>query len=187
MQWRNSPSTYGLVSMLLHWLVAAAVIVLFASGLWMVGLDYYSSWYRTAPAWHKGLGMLLLLSMVLRLAWRFASPGPAPLATPGAPARRLATLAHGVLYLLLFTVPLSGYFMSTAKGRPIDVFGWFEVPALFSGLPGQADLAGVAHEYLAWALVILAALHALAALKHHFIDRDPTLVRMLGRPTLKRP
>jgi cytochrome b561 len=76
---------------------------------------------------------------------------------------------------------ISGYLISTADGRPISVFGWFEVPALITGIPNQEDRAGDVHFYAAWALVILAALHALAAFKHHLIDRDDTLRRMFGR------
>ena len=76
---------------------------------------------------------------------------------------------------------VSGYLISTADGRPIAVFDWFEVPALITSIPDQADVAGLIHEYLAWALLIFSAVHALAALKHHFIDRDPTLKRMFGR------
>jgi cytochrome b561 len=76
---------------------------------------------------------------------------------------------------------IAGYLISTAEGVGIPVFGLFEVPALVSGLPDQADTAGVIHLYLAWVLVIFSGLHALAALKHHFIDRDVTLKRMLGR------
>lgn len=187
MHWRNTPTRYGAISIALHWLVALAVIGLFALGLWMVGLDYYSAWYQAAPDWHKSLGLLLLLVMLLRLGWRFLSPGPAPLAEPGDPGRLVATLMHGVLYLILFAVPVTGYLISTADGRPVSVFGWFDVPALVTGLPDQADIAGWLHEYLAWALIVLAALHALAALKHHFLDRDPTLVRMLGRSTRHHP
>ena len=77
---------------------------------------------------------------------------------------------------------LSGYLISTADGRGISVFGLFEVPASLTGIPDQEDVAGLIHEWLAWALVIFAGLHGLAALKHHFIDHDATLRRMLGRP-----
>jgi len=90
-------------------------------------------------------------------------------------------LGHSVLYLGLFLVMMSGYLISTADGRAISVFGLFDVPAVITSIPNQADTAGLVHEYAAWALVILAVLHALAALKHHFIDRDATLRRMLGR------
>ena len=83
MQWRNSNSTYGLVSILLHWLVALAVFGLFGLGLWMVGLDYYSTWYRTAPDLHKSIGILLFVVMLGRVAWRLVSPPP-----PARPRRR---------------------------------------------------------------------------------------------------
>lgn len=181
MQWRNTSRNYGLTSILLHWIGALAVFGLFGLGLWMVGLNYYSSWYRTAPNIHKSIGILLFLLMLVRLLWRFLSAGPAPLASHGAAIRLMTRLGHGLLYLGIFAVMLSGYLISTADGRPISVLGWFEVPALLTSIPNQEDVAGLVHEYLAWGLVILAGLHGLAALKHHFIDRDPTLLRMFGR------
>lgn len=181
MQWRNSARRYGLLSILLHWGVALAVFGLFGLGLWMVGLDYYSAWYRRAPELHKGIGILLFVTMLLRLGWRLLSPPPAAPASHTALTRRASTLAHGLLYLGLFALMLSGYLISTADGRAIEVFGWFAVPATLSGLPNQEDVAGVVHRWLAWGLLGLAVLHALAALKHHFIDRDATLVRMFGQ------
>ncbi len=180
--WRNQPTAYGLVAVLLHWLVAVTVIGLFALGLWMVELTYYDDWYRTAPNLHKGVGVMLFLVMVARLLWRFYDPPPVP--EPGLRPieRRLAPIVHVLLYALLFAVTLSGYLISTADGRAIDVFGLFQVPATLSGLPNQADLAGDIHLALAIAVIALAGLHALAALKHHLIDRDRTLLRMLARP-----
>ena len=181
MQWRNSPSRYGLVSLFLHWGSALAVFGLFGLGLWMRELDYYDTWYHRAPEIHKGIGILLLVALVLRVLWRFVSPPPPAPASHGRNTRRATVLGHLGLYGLLFTAMIAGYLISTAEGKPISVFGWFDVPATLSGLPDQADVAGVIHLYLAWALVVLAVLHALAALKHHFIDRDATLTRMLGR------
>ena len=113
------------------------------------------------------------------------SSGVSSAAAAGAnhgPLTRVASkLGHLALYGLLLAVIVAGYLISTADGEPISVFGWFSVPATLSGLPDQADVAGEIHLYLAWALVVFAVLHALAALKHHFVDRDPTLKRMLGR------
>ncbi|MHC8307794.1 cytochrome b [Pseudomonas sp. PB3P13] len=181
MQLRNSSSRYGWVSIFMHWAVALAVVGLFASGLWMVGLDYYSTWRKDAPDLHKSVGLVLLAVMVIRVLWRFVSPPPSTLESYSRMTRIGAKFGHSFLYLSLFAVMIAGYLISTADGVGIPVFGLFEVPALVSGLPAQADTAGLIHFYLAWALVIFSGLHALAALKHHFIDRDATLNRMLGR------
>ncbi|CAI8927064.1 MULTISPECIES: cytochrome b [Pseudomonas] len=181
MQLRNSSSRYGLVSIFLHWGVALAVFGLFGLGLWMMGLDYYSTWRKDAPDLHKSIGLVLLGVMLLRVLWRFVSPPPPAPASHGKLTRLASTAGHGLLYLGLFAVMIAGYLISTADGVGIPVFGLFEVPALVSNLPDQADVAGEIHFYLAWGLVIFAGLHGLAALKHHFIDRDATLIRMLGR------
>jgi cytochrome b561 len=119
--------------------------------------------------------------MLGRVAWRWISPPPASLPSHDALTRKASKLGHAFLYLGLFVLMLSGYLISTADGRGIEVFGLFEVPATLSHLPRQEDVAGLVHEYLAWALVIFAGIHALAALKHHLIDRDRTLLRMFGR------
>ncbi|MEG1039728.1 MAG: cytochrome b [Pseudomonas sp.] len=181
MQLRNSSSRYGLVSIVMHWGVALAVFGLFALGLWMMGLDYYSTWRKEAPELHKSIGLVLLAVMLARVAWRFISPPPPALPNHGKLTRLASKAGHSLLYFGLFAVMIAGYLISTADGVGIPVFGLFEVPALVSNLPDQADVAGEIHFYLAWGLVIFAGLHGLAALKHHFIDRDATLKRMLGR------
>lgn len=181
MQLRNSTARYGLVSRILHWGVALTVFGLFALGLWMVGLDYYDTWRKAGPDLHKSIGLTLFAVMVIRVVWRMLSPPPPALASYSKLTRIAASAGHLFLYVALFTVMFAGYLISTADGVGIPVFGLFEVPALISGLPNQADNAGTIHLYLAWAIVIFAVLHGLAALKHHFIDRDVTLKRMLGR------
>lgn len=172
--------SYHPLHIVLHWLMALVIPALFGVGLWMTGLDYYSSWYKTAPDLHKSFGILLAFLLVLRLAvigWRGK-----PAALPGRSIQqRLATGVHLLMYLLLIGILVSGYLISTADGRGIPVFNLFEVPGMGAFFNDQADIAGEIHFYLAWALVLLAAVHALAALKHHFIDRDNTLKRMLGR------
>jgi len=180
MQLKNSSSQYGLVSMLLHWGVAIVVLGVFALGLWMVGLSYYDTWRKTGPDLHKSIGLTLFAVMVIRLLWRWLSPPPLALASYGKWTRIGATFGHLFLYVGLFAVMFSGYLISTADGAGIPVFGLFHVPALISGLPDQASAAGAFHFYLSWILVVFAGLHGLAALKHHLIDRDVTLKRMLG-------
>lgn len=179
--WRNTDDGYGLVAVVLHWLVAVVVVGLFALGLWMVELIYYDPWYRRATDVHKGVGILLFLLMLARLGWRLANPRPAPESAHSRLKRVASAITHVLLYVLLFAVMTAGYLISTADGRAIDVFGLFSVPASIAGLPGQADIAGDVHLALAIALITLAGIHTLAALKHHFIDRDRTLARMLGQ------
>jgi cytochrome b561 len=178
----NTRQTYGVISIALHWLVALLVLSLFPLGLYMTSLDYYHPWYQAAPHLHRSLGITLLLLLSLRLCWRFISPPPQPLDGGSRLLRRVAGLVHGGLYLLLFAIAVSGYLISTADGRGIEVFGWFTVPALLPAFKDMEDAAGDVHFVLAVSLIGLVALHGLAALKHHFIDRDSTLMRMLGRP-----
>ncbi|WP_296807467.1 cytochrome b [Thiocapsa sp.] len=181
--WRNTDDGYGVVAVVLHWLVAAVVVGLFSLGLWMVELTYYDAWYRRSTDIHKGVGILLFLVVLARLGWRLVNPRPVPEPAHSRLERIAAALTHVLLYVLLFAVMTAGYLISTADGRAVDVFGLFSVPATIAGLPGQADIAGDFHLALAIALIALAAVHAIAALKHHFIDRDRTLLRILGRRT----
>lgn len=173
----DSQPGYGYVAIVLHWLSALAVFGLFGLGLWMVDLTYYDPWYNRGPALHKSIGMLLLGVTLVRLAWRWVRPGPEP--EGRLRERQAAVFVHRTMLALLVASMVAGYLISTAKGDGIAIFGWFEVPATVHGFEGQGDLAGWAHEWLAYALIALAALHTAAALKHHFIDRDRTLLRML--------
>ncbi|WP_341501642.1 cytochrome b [Gallaecimonas sp. GXIMD4217] len=175
--WQNTNTRYGLKAILMHWLSALVVFGLFGLGYWMRTLSYYDSWYQLGPWWHKSVGMVLLAVTLWRLLWKWRQPSPAISGRRGEVLA--ARLGHALLYLLLLLVMISGYLISTADGRGISVFGWFEVPALVTELPEQEDLAGIIHWYSALSLVVLALGHAAFALKHHFADRKDTLVRML--------
>lgn len=179
---RNTSHQFGLIAVVLHWSMALAIYAMFALGLWMVGLGYYDSWYHDAPEIHKSIGVILFLTLMVRLLWRVISPPPKPLSSYSPLVRISAVVAHLLLYTLLLAILISGYLISTADGKPVAVFNLFTLPALFSGAGKQADLAGDIHLWLAWTVVMLSVLHGLAALKHHFIDRDSTLKRMSGYP-----
>jgi len=181
MRLQNDVRHYGLISMLLHWVVALVVVVTFGLGLWMVELTYYDPWYNKAPWVHKGIGALLFLVVVVRIAWRRISPLPLPLSSHAVWECLVAKLVHYLLYLVMLLTMVSGYLISTADGRALPVFGIIELPALISGVDQQAEIAGKIHFVLACTLIGLAILHMLAALKHHFLDQDRTLLRMLGR------
>lgn len=180
MQWKNNQYTWGGVTIFIHWLSAVVIIGLFALGLWMVELTYYDTWYTKAPHLHKSIGILLFLVTLVRLFWKWWNPTPMPLAEHSQLEKRAAHLVHYFIYILLFLIMLSGYLISTADGKAIQVFNWFEIPATLYGIDKQEDIAGVIHFYLAIALIALACLHALGALKHHILDKDVTLKRMIG-------
>ncbi len=184
MQLRNTSRRYGIISISLHWIFAIAVYAMFGLGLWMVTLSYYDGWYHQAPELHKSIGVLLMMGLVIRVIWRHISPPPAAPKTHSKFTRISAVAAHITLYALLFALLISGYLISTAEGKPISVFGIFDVPATLADAGSQADIAGVIHLWLAWSVVILSVLHGLAALKHHFINKDDTLKRMLGRSSV---
>lgn len=178
----NSTRHYGLVSIALHWLLALLLTGLFGLGLWMTGLSYYDPWYNRAPSLHEGLGLLVLLLILLRLGWRLRSVSPSPLG-PNRPLHLAAGTVHWLLYLLMLAIPLSGYLMATADGKPLVAFGLSlpsPVPGLLPGGEQLADQAGEVHALLAWALMFLAGLHALAAFFHHFVLQDATLRRMIN-------
>lgn len=169
---------YNNLSISLHWLMALVVFGLFALGFWMVDLTYYSSWYKTAPYWHKSVGILLAALLLLRLFWRFKAGKPAALPDQNRRLQQMAALVHLLLYLLLLAIVLTGYLISTADGRGIEVFSWFEVPGMGELFAEQADIAGALHKWFAYVLMALVVLHAAGALKHHFVDKDTTLKRM---------
>ena len=177
MMWRNTADAYGLIQMTLHWLIALLVAVLLPLGLWMTGLDYYDPWYKKAPDLHRAIGVVLALLLTLRMGWRLAQVQPRSLAR-STWERRAAMAAHRLLYLLPLLLVVSGYLISTADGRSIDVFGWFEVPATLQGIQGQEDIAGDVHFALAMLLLAVIMLHVMAALRHHLVHKDDTLRRM---------
>ena len=178
--WKNSENRWGWVNIIIHWLTALVVFGLFGLGLWMVDLTYYDQWYKSAPDLHKSVGVSLLLLTLFRLLWRKLNIVPVHLQTHTGFEIKVASITHKLLYLLMFLIMISGYLISTADGRGIDVFGLFEVPALIYDIDKQEDIAGLVHMVLAFTLISLVLVHMVGALKHHFIDKDSTLKRMLG-------
>lgn len=177
---RDTSAGYGLVSRLFHWLMAIAIVAMFVLGLWMVRLDYYSPYYNSAPDIHRSVGMILLFALVVRWLWRVANPKPSD--GELSPFERKAShVVHWGFYVLLLALLVSGYLISTPDGTPISIFGWFDVPSLIQ-MPGLATPAGNVHRILAYATIALAVVHALAALKHHVIDKSDVLTRMWSGP-----
>lgn len=181
MRWRTTSDHWGWLSIAIHWLTVLTVLSLFGLGLWMVELDYYDSWYRKGPDLHKSIGILLFALTLFRIVWRRIEGKPEPLSSHTVREQHIAKVMHRLLYVLLISVMVIGYLISTADGRAVEVFGWLQIPATLHGIDKQEDIAGVIHLWLAVVLISMVVLHALAAIKHHFIDKDRTLKRMFGR------
>ena len=175
---KNSAEHYGLIAKTFHWVMALAVVVMLAVGLYMEDLPPSPDKFRIYGI-HKSIGALILIAAFLRLGWRFLNVAP-PL--PDSLPRWQKLAAHGMhaaLYLLLLLMPLSGWLMSSAAGFPVSVFGWFTLPSLVSPDKKLFDALVKTHGLLANVLMAAGAAHILAALKHHFIDKDNILRRML--------
>lgn len=178
------PVRYTGVAIALHWVIALAIPASYAVGLLMVDLPL-SPWKLKVYSWHKWAGVTIFALVALRAAWRLGHPPPA---LPGAmPAwqRSAASVTHGLLYVLMFAVPLSGWLMSSAKGFQTVYFGVLPLPDLLAKNAGLGDLLASVHAWLNNALLALAFGHAAIAIKHHVHDRDDVLVRML--PMLTAP
>lgn len=160
----------------LHWLAAALILCAFPLGVYMHELAL-SPTKLQLYAYHKWLGITVLLLFLPRLAVRLWRAPPADLAAPAWQVR-LAHLTHRLLYLLLLAVPVSGWLMSSAKGFTVVYLGILPLPDLVAKDRALGDALAQVHEALNITLLALVALHVAAALKHHFVDRDATLRRM---------
>lgn len=178
--YKNSEKGYGLVAITIHWLMAILVFGLFGLGLYMVELSYYDAWYKGSLDLHKSIGAFLAILLLVRIFWRLVNVTPK---SADANAKQIevkaAHYAHISLYFLMALIMVSGYLISTADGRAINIFALVSIPALPFSFDNQEDIFGEIHFYLAWILVFVSMAHALAAMKHHFINRNNTLMRML--------
>jgi len=177
---KNTPQAFGFVSKFLHWVMALLLTGLFSIGLYMTGLDYYDPLYHSLPWWHKSVGLLVLFLLIIRFIWKLLNIEPQPLGNHKPWEINLAHLTQHLFYWLILIIALSGYFIATAEGKGVDFFNGFELPAMISEIDEDtADFLGEAHQYLSYLLAGLVIVHSLGALKHHFIDKDETLKRML--------
>jgi cytochrome b561 len=181
MRIRNTRKDYGLLTKLLHWTIAILIIGLIALGWYMVDLTYFDKWYNESLAIHKGAGMFALALGIVFVGWRFVSPSPDYQVELKPWERVAAGIMHHTLYAMMLLIPVTGYFISTSAGKAIDIFGWFEIPAVVDVDKNLRDLAIELHYYLGYGTAVLICLHAGAALKHQFVDRDGTLARMIWR------
>jgi cytochrome b561 len=177
----GATARYTPLAILLHWLLGAALVAVFALGLYMHELPFSPQRLKLYN-WHKWAGVALLALSVLRLVWRVTHRPPAlpPAVASAMPAwQRVAHHAtHHALYVLFFIVPLVGWAYSSAAGFPIVFLGVLRLPDFVPVDKALSELIKPWHEITALAMAALVLLHAAAALKHHWIDRDGLLARM---------
>lgn len=177
----ESPSLrYGAIAQSAHWLTALLLIGSFSLGYVMTDMAMSPTRLKLF-SYHKWIGVTIFMLVFLRLLWRLAVKPP-PLPETMAPwERHLATLTHGLLYVLLFAVPLSGWMMSSAKGFQTVYLGWLPIPDLIGKNRELGRTLQTTHEILTSVMLGIIAMHVAAALKHHVINRDGVLLRMLPR------
>jgi cytochrome b561 len=188
---RDTAAGWGLLTRLLHWTMAALVLFMLGLGFYMVQIedDLVDRYFQTQR--HKSFGALVFALAIVRILWRAANRAR-PAHPPSMPVWqvRAATVSHVLIYVLMAALPLSGWLMASAS--PLNdpdavpfqitntIFGLFDLPDPFAkGSQELTDALKLLHLSLAAALAALLAVHALAALKHHFIDRDRVLRQMI--------
>lgn len=175
---RNTTRRWGAVAQTFHWLIVLFIVAQFTLATLFDDLPAGPK-KLTLLARHKSIGITILMLALLRLLWRSTNPTPALPDTLKPYERSLAKLTHGLLYVLLFAVPLTGWLMSSARGFPVSWFGFFQLPDLVPKSKPLYEALLTTHGLLAWVLYAVVALHVAAALKHHFMLRDDVLRRML--------
>ena len=181
---KSSPKAtrYNGVAMAAHWLLALGLIAALALGWYMTGLPFSPSRLKLYN-WHKWLGVTLLTLSLLRLVWRITHRPPE---LPAAVARAMPQWqhwahngTHHAMYLLFFAVPLTGWAYSSASGFRVLWFGRIALPDFVPVSQALADNLKLSHNVLAMGLALLVLVHVAAALKHHFVDGDGLMSRML--------
>ena len=173
---------YDRVAVALHWLMAICII-----GMLLLGFFWEDIPSRDlkifAINFHKSLGITLLVLTFIRLYWRLRHPAPTLPGTISPLERKAARTAHISLYVLMIAIPLSGWMYVSALAKyPTVYFGLFTIPHLPIPEALRKDIKGFAyeaHELLAYGLIALLVLHVLAAIKHHYFDKNDVLRRML--------
>lgn len=173
----TSTMRYSTPAIVLHWLVALLIFVAFPLGLYMADLPLSPEKLQLF-SYHKWIGVTVFMLAGLRVVWRLThTPPPLPASMAGW-QRRASAVAHGLLYLLILVIPISGWLMSSAKGVQTVWFGVLPLPDLIGKDKALGHLLEEVHETLNYTLLALVVLHVAGALQHHFIERQPFLQRM---------
>lgn len=176
---KNTESTYGSVAKLLHWIIALFIIAILAIGSLMGSIEN-NKIADVLYSIHKSMGLTVLALMLIRVLWRFINPQPSIGNHIPKWQRGAAKASHFLLYALFVAMPINGWIMSTAAGHIPNYFWLFQLPAPgISHNKPFAHLNGDIHYILAWTVFAFIMLHIAAAIKHHVINKDNVLMRMM--------
>ncbi len=170
---------YTRIAILLHWLIAVMIVGAFSLGLVMADMPGITPTKLKYFSWHKWSGITILALVCLRLLWRLAHRAPPYPAGMARWQQSAANGLHGLLYVLMFAVPVSGYFYTLAAGVPVVYFGLIALPVLIEPNPELKPILKEIHFWLNMLMAASVGAHVAAALKHHFVDKDGVLKRML--------
>jgi len=181
MQLTNTAERYGAIAQLFNWTIVSLVVAQFVLANQAEAAEDAHQLVQQAKilATHKSVGMTIFMLAILRLIWRFTNAVPAATPTTKPWQAKLASGMHWALYVLILITPLAGWLMSSAETHSATWFGLFTFPDLIAPNEGRAEQFEELHEALASGIFFLSILHILAALKHHVIDKDNVLRRML--------
>jgi cytochrome b561 len=180
MTWRNTTQRYGSLSIWLHWAMLLLIVAVYAAIELRGGFPKGSDAREMMKTWHYMLGLSVFVLVWIRLVAHMTSPAPAIEPEPPRWQALLGTAMHGALYALMIGMPLAGWVLLSAKGEPIPFFG-LHLPALIAANETLADTVKEIHEAGGTIGYFLIGLHAAAALFHHYVTRDNTLLRMLPK------
>jgi cytochrome b561 len=177
---KNTTDTYGSMAKFFHWSIAFIMLALILVGFYMSGLER-SPFRGDLYFYHKSFGVLVLWLVGLRILWRLYNKPPVPHDNHQQWEKGLAKITHVFLYIAMVGMPLSGWLMSSAGGHSVSLFG-LEMPSLIGKNPEIGKQMHRIHGILPYVLTGAITLHAIGALKHHYMDRDSTLKRMVAAP-----
>lgn len=175
-------TTYGLTSRINHWVIAVAMIGMLGFGLYLEFGGLAREAKGSLIGIHKSVGVLVLIFGLWRVTWRLLKGFPAAVSSMPAWQEVASKVAHWVLLAGIIVMPVSGLVGSLFGGRDVSVFGLFTIPAQ-AKIEWLQSLSGGVHGLFGKALAVVVVIHIAAALKHHFVDKDATLSRMLPSST----
>lgn len=181
----SSSIYYTRTAQVLHWLMAIIFITAWLIGFYsgnFLSYDVDGGFKGDVITLHKNIATTIIFLLFIRIFWRYTHPAPKLPESMSLLMQKMAHAGHLILYFMLLALPITGCLFSWSAGHPAPVLYLFEIPRLVQDNPALLAVVKPVHIYLSWFTGFLLVGHILAALKHHFIDKDHVLISMLKQP-----